>query len=65
MFGYQKTNTLLSYKKNKYVILLSSLHHDVSIDLYQRKKLPEIISFYNMKHCLVHIPLLETAGDDR
>lgn len=51
MFGFQKNNTLVSYvpTKNKYVILLSSLHHDDNLDKSTgEKKLPEIISFYNM-----------------
>lgn len=49
IFGYQPSSTMLSYcpKKKKVVILLSTMHHDGLIDESTRKKLPEIISFYN------------------
>lgn len=50
LFGFQKNITIVSYipKKGKNVLLLSSLHHDNSIDKDTGdKKLPEIISFYN------------------
>nr|XP_026490968.1 piggyBac transposable element-derived protein 4-like [Vanessa tameamea] len=49
-FGFQKDISLVSYipKKNKIVLLMSSLHHDANIDQStgdQRK--PEIITYYN------------------
>ena len=50
LFGYQKDITLLSYvpKKNKNVLLLSTMHHDGAVDeATGDKNLPEIISFYN------------------
>lgn len=47
MFGFQKNKTLVSYvpRKNKAVILLSTMHHDSKIDVETRK--PEIIMDYN------------------
>lgn len=49
VFGYKPTETLLSYcpKKDKTVLLLSTMHHDGVIDESSAKKLPEIIKFYN------------------
>lgn len=49
LFGFQEAFTLVSYcpKKGKVALLLSSLHHDNSID-ESEKKLPEMISFYNL-----------------
>ncbi|KRZ83916.1 PiggyBac transposable element-derived protein 4 [Trichinella sp. T8] len=49
LFGYQKNMTLVSYvpKKNKNVILLSSMHHDGSIVSIGQRKKPEIVVFYN------------------
>lgn len=49
LFGFQEDYTLVSYvpKKGKNVLLLSSLHHDDTIENGE-KKLPEIIDFYNM-----------------
>ncbi|XP_072392484.1 uncharacterized protein [Diabrotica undecimpunctata] len=50
LFGFQKDITLLSYvpKKNKNVLLLSTMHHDKAIDeATSDKNLLEIISFYN------------------
>ncbi|XP_072395021.1 uncharacterized protein [Diabrotica undecimpunctata] len=51
LFGFQKDITLLSYvpkKKNKNVLLLSTMHHDGAIDeATGDKNLPEVISFYN------------------
>lgn len=48
-FGFQPTKTLLSYcsKKNKFVIMLSTMHHSGVVDDTSDKKLPEIIEFYN------------------
>lgn len=51
MFGFQKNTTVVSYmsKKNKNVILLSTLHHDDSIDYKTNdKQKPEIVTFYNL-----------------
>lgn len=51
LFGFQKETTILSYvpKKNKSVILLSTMHNDDKIDKSTgESKKPEIISFYNM-----------------
>ena len=47
IFGFTKDLTLVSYvpKKNKSVVLLSSLHHDSAICSDSEK--PEIIEFYN------------------
>jgi len=47
VFGFQKNKTLVSYvpRKNKAVILLSTMHHDSKIDVETRK--PEIIIDYN------------------
>lgn len=50
MFGFQDNNTIVSYipKKYKNVILVSTLHHDDSIDASTGEKCkPEIITFYN------------------
>ncbi|VEN40135.1 unnamed protein product [Callosobruchus maculatus] len=49
-FGFHDKFTMVSYcpKKNRAVILISSMHHDNSIDLDAgEKKLPEIITCYN------------------
>ncbi|XP_066251428.1 piggyBac transposable element-derived protein 4-like [Euwallacea similis] len=47
LFGFTRENTIVSYvpKKNKSVIMLSTMHHDNSVD--QESKKPEIIAFYN------------------
>ena len=47
MFGFKKQVTLVSFtpKKNKSVVLLSTMHHDVSVDTETKK--PEIVHFYN------------------
>jgi len=47
MFGFQKQVTLVSFtpKKNKSVVLLSTMHHDASVDTETKK--PEIVHFYN------------------
>lgn len=50
IFGFQKDMTIVSYipKKYKTVNLISSLHHDDTIDPSTAEKLkPEIITFYN------------------
>ena len=49
IFGFQKDVTLVSYvpKKSKCVVLLSTMHHDNTIDENSEKKKPEIIQFYN------------------
>ncbi|CAK1589639.1 unnamed protein product [Parnassius mnemosyne] len=48
-FGYKPTETLLSYcpKKDKTVLLLSTMHNEGIIDETSEKKIPEIIIFYN------------------
>ncbi|XP_041986312.1 piggyBac transposable element-derived protein 4-like [Aricia agestis] len=49
-FGFQKDVTLVTHipKKNKVVILMSSLHHDAAIDESTgEKRKPEINTFYN------------------
>lgn len=49
-FGHQKDITLVSYipKKNKVVLLMSSLHHDDNIDESTGDdQKPEIITYYN------------------
>ncbi|XP_071042565.1 piggyBac transposable element-derived protein 4-like [Parasteatoda tepidariorum] len=52
VFGFQKDITAVSYipKKGKCVVLLSSMHNDDAIDTEtgNKKKKPEIISFYNL-----------------
>lgn len=47
MYGFTKDTTMLSYvpKKNKIVIMVSTMHHEDAID--SQKQIPEIISFYN------------------
>lgn len=50
LFGFGKNHsTLVSYcpKKNKVVLLLSTMHDDASVNEGTPKRLPEIISFYN------------------
>lgn len=58
IFVHQKHMSLVSYvpKKNKCVLVLSSLHHDDKIhpdgpNERKRKCLPEIINFYNKTKC--------------
>ncbi|RZC42715.1 DDE Tnp 1 7 domain containing protein, partial [Asbolus verrucosus] len=55
MFGFKKNSTIVSYipKKNKNVILVSSLHHDDNID--QARGKPEIITTYNQMKCRVDV----------
>lgn len=47
LFGFSNEKTLCSFvpKKNRAVILVSTMHHSKSID--EEKKKPEIICFYN------------------
>lgn len=50
MFGFREEATLVSYvpKKNKTVLLVSSMHHDDAIDSKTGEKTkPEIVTFYN------------------
>ena len=49
VFGFNDQLTMVSYvsKKNKDVILLSTMHHGISIVEEDPKKRPEIIKFYN------------------
>lgn len=50
IFGYQKNSTILSYvpKKNKVVLLLSTMHAGAAGEIISGpKSLPEIIDFYN------------------
>nr|BAD07480.1 putative transposase yabusame-W [Bombyx mori] len=50
VFGFQKDITLVSYapKKNKVVVVMSTMHHDNSIDESTgEKQKPEMITFYN------------------
>jgi hypothetical protein len=50
MFGFNSTTTIVSYipKKNKNVILLSTMHHDGKIDADTGdKQKPHIVTFYN------------------
>ena len=49
IFGFNDQLTMVSYvppKKNKVMILLSTMHHERSIDEENHKKRPEIIKFY-------------------
>lgn len=48
VFGFSKTTTLVSYvpKPRKAVVLLSTMHHDSSVDEANANK-PEIIMYYN------------------
>uniref|UniRef100_A0A8C4PWH1 PiggyBac transposable element-derived protein domain-containing protein n=1 Tax=Eptatretus burgeri TaxID=7764 RepID=A0A8C4PWH1_EPTBU len=48
-FGFKDNITIVSYvpKKDKTVILLSTLHHDKSVVEESRKKKPEIVTYYN------------------
>ena len=47
MFGFQKHATLVSFtpKKNKSIVLLSTMRRDAKVDA--ETKMPEIIQFYN------------------
>lgn len=50
LFGFQKDITLVSYapRKNKVVVVMSTMHHDNSIDKSTgEKQKPEMITFYN------------------
>lgn len=57
-FGFQKDITLVSHvpKKNKVVLLMSSLHHDNKIDEASgEKRKPEINTYYNKTKCGVDV----------
>ena len=47
VIGFQKHATLVSFipKKNKSVVLLSTMHRDAAVDAKTKK--PQIIQFYN------------------
>lgn len=49
MFGFSTSSTICSFKpkQNKLVVLLSTLHHDDTIDNSTDGGKPEIVSFYN------------------
>lgn len=49
LFGFEKNSTLMSYvaKKNKVVLILSTMHHDDAIDETSEKNKPKMITFYN------------------
>ena len=49
VFGFNDQLTMVSYvpQKNEAAILLSTMHHEISIDEKDHKKRPEIIKFYN------------------
>lgn len=55
LYGFRSDITLLSYvpKKNRAVILASSMHHRISND--EDKKKPEMISYYNSTKCGVDL----------
>ena len=48
-FGFKQNFTMLSYvpRKGKAVVLLSTLHHDESLQEGSIRKKPEIITYYN------------------
>ncbi|XP_048861754.1 piggyBac transposable element-derived protein 4-like [Brienomyrus brachyistius] len=48
-FGFNGSITMASYvrKKGMAVVLLSTMHHDKTVDENSRKKKPEVITFYN------------------
>ena len=48
MFGFKEDFTLVSYvpKRNRSVILLSSMHHSGDIDVTKANK-PDIVLYYN------------------
>ena len=49
VFGFNNRLTMVNYvpKKNKAVILLSTMHHGITIIVEDRKEMPEIIKFYS------------------
>ncbi|CAK1602108.1 unnamed protein product [Parnassius mnemosyne] len=58
LFGFQNDCTLVSYvpRKNKVVLLVTTMHHDASIDQNSgEKNLPEIIADYNRYKCGVDV----------
>ncbi|CAH2099388.1 unnamed protein product [Euphydryas editha] len=56
LFGFQKNCTVVSYvpKKNKVVLLASTMHHDGKKSTEETKK-PEIIMDYNITKCGVDV----------
>ncbi|MGH0158802.1 UNVERIFIED_CONTAM: hypothetical protein FKN15_045186 [Acipenser sinensis] len=52
-FGFKENTTMVSYlpKKGKAVILLSTMHHDMSVDEESEKKKPDVIKYYNGTKC--------------
>ncbi|KAK1155374.1 piggyBac transposable element-derived protein 4-like [Acipenser oxyrinchus oxyrinchus] len=50
-FGFKENTTMVSYlpKKGKAVILLSTMHHDMSVDEESEK--PDFIKYYNGTKC--------------
>ncbi|KRZ09958.1 PiggyBac transposable element-derived protein 4 [Trichinella zimbabwensis] len=72
LFGYQRNMTLVSYvpKKNKNVILLSSMHHDGSIVSIGQREKPEIVVFTirlkvvsTMRINLLNVTILHVKAD--
>lgn len=61
LYGFRDKTTLLSYvpKKNRAVILISSMHH--SIEVNEDKRKPEIIAYYNATKCGVDIMDMKCA----
>jgi hypothetical protein len=51
----ETTLTVYQGKKNKNVLLLSTLHQNVNVDSQSKKKLPETVEFYNKTKCGVDI----------
>ena len=48
-FVFQENTTLVNYqsKRDKHVVVLSTMHHDKSIDPESFKQKPDIVTFYN------------------
>uniref|UniRef100_UPI00358EDC05 piggyBac transposable element-derived protein 4-like n=1 Tax=Myxine glutinosa TaxID=7769 RepID=UPI00358EDC05 len=48
-FGFKQDITMVSYvpRKGKAVVLLSTMHHDKSVQEESKKKKPDIITYYN------------------
>lgn len=58
LFGFTEDCTLASYmpKKNKTVLVVSTMHHDKAIDSEtEEKQKPEIVTFYNRTKCAVDL----------
>ncbi|GBM28779.1 hypothetical protein AVEN_177992-1 [Araneus ventricosus] len=51
----ETTLTVYQAKRNKNVLLLSTLHPNVNVDSQTKKKLPETVEFYNKTKCGVDI----------